>query len=170
MSHAEAVAAILTQAGVTFTPTYIGMQTETPTGQKPWQHDLFSVTFAKAKVSFTAPYKMGLGNRRPKLGSEAKVKRLQAELRDNPRNAYLTAALDAVLRPHCPVESVLHSLLLDSQALHQSFKHWCDDFGYDDDTISALNTYQACCKIGEDLRKLFDQPTLQALQTALEDY
>ena len=51
------------------------------------------------------------------------------------------------------VASVLHSLMLDAQALDQSFADWCDDLGYDDDSISAFDTYRACCENGKNCKR-----------------
>lgn len=39
---------------------------------------------------------------------------------------------------------VLHCLFLDSYAHDVSFQDWCDDFGYNNDSISAKKTYDAC--------------------------
>lgn len=51
-------------------------------------------------------------------------------------------------------ESVVDCLVVDSNALDYPFQDWCDDFGYDSDSISALETYNDCCKIGRKLIKM----------------
>ena len=73
--------------------------------------------------------------------------------------------------PNEPVlADVLYSLLADSSIGRngESFSDFCADFGYDEDSRKAFNTYEACleqysklCKLGVD----FD-----ALEAALEDY
>lgn len=65
---------------------------------------------------------------------------------------------------------VLHSLLLDGEAVNQSFNDWCADFGYDNDSIKALGTYQECCKNGETLRKMFTREQIKSIREALQDY
>lgn len=49
---------------------------------------------------------------------------------------------------------VIDCLMLDSDALDYSFQDWCDNCGYDSDSISALETYNECCKIGRKLMKM----------------
>lgn len=51
-------------------------------------------------------------------------------------------------------ESVVDCLVVDSNALDYPFQDWCDDFGYDSDSISALETYNECCKMGRKLIKM----------------
>lgn len=65
---------------------------------------------------------------------------------------------------------VLYSLILDSSAGDQSFNDWCADYGYSNDSLSALNTYQACCKTSEELRKMFSPDVRKAVADAVQDY
>lgn len=73
-----------------------------------------------------------------------------------------------------PVEpsttSVLYSLVLDAYAIEVSFKDWCWEYGYNEDSIKDLNTYNACCETGDKLRKLFTQADLEWLRETLQDY
>lgn len=89
---------------------------------------------------FTTDYHMGLGNR--KLNKPVSP----------------TAA------------SVLYSLLMDAQSIETSFEHWCSDLGYDADSISALNIYTACCKVGKELNKVFTPEQRTHLSELLQDY
>lgn len=74
-------------------------------------------------------------------------------------------------KPKAPQASdVLYCLLLDSQAANESFNDWCDNFGYSSDSISAFNTYQACCNTAKQLRNIFTAQQIQELQTLLQDY
>lgn len=45
-----------------------------------------------------------------------------------------------------------------------TFQEWCRNFGYSDDSIKALNTYQACAKQYEALSKVFTQEQLEKLR------
>jgi hypothetical protein len=93
-------------------------------------------------AGFETDYFMGLGNRNKKTG-----------------------------RPVAPTAaSVLYSLVSDSNALYSSFKHWCDDYGYDSDSIKAFDTYRACCEIGEKLAKVFTRVQMNELRELLQDY
>lgn len=75
------------------------------------------------------------------------------------------------VRPTAPsAASVLHSLILDSSATEQCFNDWCDDYGYDNDSMKALITYQACCAIGQDMRRVFTHAQREELRELLQDY
>ena len=49
---------------------------------------------------------------------------------------------------------VIDSLMLDSEAMDYSFSEWCDNCGYDSDSITALEIYNECCKIERKLVKM----------------
>lgn len=66
--------------------------------------------------------------------------------------------------------SVLYCLLSDSQASDYNFNDWCDDYGYDNDSIEAFNTYQKCCNTGKSLLKVFTHTQIEALREMLQDY
>lgn len=66
--------------------------------------------------------------------------------------------------------SVLHSLLLDASANDRSFNDWCSDYDYSNDSMKAFETYQACCAIGEKLRKIFNHAQRETLRELLEGY
>jgi len=61
-------------------------------------------------------------------------------------------------------------LTLDAQTLDQSFTDWCAEFGYDDDSISAFDTYRACCENSKKLQKVFSRDTLVKIEELLQDY
>lgn len=48
---------------------------------------------------------------------------------------------------------LLYCLQSDCQAAEGSFDDFCSNFGYDNDSIKALNTYNACCEGAKKLRK-----------------
>lgn len=66
--------------------------------------------------------------------------------------------------------AVLHALLLDSAARDMSFTDWCSDYGYSTDSISALNTYQACSENADKLRSVLSAPVRAELAELLKDY
>lgn len=70
--------------------------------------------------------------------------------------------------PH--VASVLHSLILDSQAARESFPDWCANFGLSDDSINALETYRQCIKNAEKLARVFPRAILATIESNLSDY
>ena len=73
-------------------------------------------------------------------------------------------------RPVAPkAAGVLHSLVLDSSAGDVSFKDWCAEYGYSDDSIGALDTYRACCATATKLRATFKPDVLAAIREAVQD-
>jgi hypothetical protein len=60
---------------------------------------------------------------------------------------------------------VVYSVLSDYSAGEESFEDFCSNFGYDNDSIKALNTYIACQRNGKKVLNLFRE-TLEELQKA----
>jgi len=58
----------------------------------------------------------------------------------------------------------------DSTALEESFKDWCDNFGYSTDSITARSTYKACQRNGERLINLIGNAEIfsQLVESARE--
>lgn len=68
------------------------------------------------------------------------------------------------------VQDVMHSLLLDAEAIDAyDFEDWCGEFGYDSDSISAREAYDACVQTGLKLRNAFGDKTLSELRELFED-
>lgn len=67
-------------------------------------------------------------------------------------------------------KDIMHSLLLDASAGSESFNDWCDNFGYESDSIKAFNTYQHCCNTAKELSKLFTRAELADMREQLQDY
>ena len=70
--------------------------------------------------------------------------------------------------PH--VITMLHSLFVDSQAATQSFKDWCEEYGYSPNSRKVLEMYLECQEIDSKLRATFCQNTLAKLKALFEDY
>jgi hypothetical protein len=60
------------------------------------------------------------------------------------------------------LDDVMSCLASDANAGQQSFRDFCDDFGYDEDSRSAYRTWQACQLTHSKLARLFG-PDLQAV-------
>lgn len=138
------VDAMLHSRNINFSAVLVG-----PTVRDKWECDAWRVTLGK----FTTDYYTGTGHRK----MPANVK---------PNNNFGIKP-----KPTVPCAAdVLYSLLSDASAADQSFGDWCADYGYDADSISALNTYQVCEKIGHEMRKLFDNQTRELFREVLQDY
>jgi hypothetical protein len=82
-----------------------------------------------------------------------------------PKHSSMTA------RPIPPTPAaVLWSLLSDATAGTMSFQDWCSDYGYSDDSLTALGTYRACCASARQLAEVFTRDQMAELQTMLEGY
>lgn len=74
-------------------------------------------------------------------------------------------------RPKRPrIAEVLHSLVLDASAADYNFSDWCDNYGYSNDSIKAMNIYKECLEIAQILRKHFSFDTLRQINELLQDY
>ena len=75
------------------------------------------------------------------------------------------------LKPVSPtVADVVYSLMMDASEVDQSFKNWCSDFGYSDDSIKALNTYRQCQETRDALMVMFGSKVFEQIQEACQDY
>ena len=154
-----AVAEYLASIGVPYKAVYIGEEMRDWGGGKPQQVDAYRVSFG----TFSTDYYMGLGNRKLVKGAPKNTARHNTVAYADYMRGYM--------RPCAPPSAcVLYALLSDAQACDMSFNDWCADFGYDADSINALNTYQACCSIGESMRKVFTSEQRAHLSTLLEEY
>lgn len=155
------VSQFLQSLGITFSALPVG-----ETGREDgWKCDQWFVTIKRTgskAPDMTIPYYTGLGHRKappPPSGAPYRPGTIAHE------------AWRKLAKPQAPhAADVLHSLILDSSAADQSFNDWCADFGYDSDSVKALTTYQACCVIGENMRKLFSREELSTLRDMLQDY
>lgn len=127
------------------TKTFCGKIIE---GKDGWDHFLWNIQIGgKNSKVFTTQYKCGLGH---------VIKSKQSWVEDKPK---------------APSNSdIMYSLLLDSEASDYSFSEWCDNFGFDSDSISVFNTYQQCENIGKQLKRVFSREQIEAMREALQDY
>ncbi|MNR67782.1 hypothetical protein D3C85_1919640 [compost metagenome] len=59
---------------------------------------------------------------------------------------------------------------MDSSGAEQNFHDWCSDFGYDNDSLKAQQTYNACCETLTKMRAFFTGTERTALNELLQDY
>lgn len=67
------------------------------------------------------------------------------------------------------VADVLYSLFNDAQASDLNFHDWCDEYGYSDDSIKAMNTYKQCLEIATYLRKHFSPDQRAAIEAIISE-
>jgi hypothetical protein len=141
--------AMLQSRGIKYSAKLVG-----PTKRDKWECDAWRVSFVRGNAEMETDYFTGTGHRKSKTPN----------LKPG-RFGYMAPS------PVTPCAAdVLYSLCLDAEAESESFQNWCDNFGYDSDSISALNTYQACERIARDLYRVFDRKTLAKFREVLQDY
>ena len=157
----KAVAAFLESKGITFSVTG-GFETK----REDWVCDQWQTRFSRpGKETLVEDYYTGTGHRKSKVKMPADIARLGPNIlaRVNWEKAYL--------KPVAPnAAGVLYSLIRDAQGAEQNFADWCSDYGYDSDSIKALNTYNACCAILTKVRAFFTREERAELDKLLEDY
>lgn len=144
----------LTRAGLAFTISG-GARTERDKWECfAWRAEFRELNYYGPRVKAEFDYYTGVGN----------VKPLSA----------IQKASKHIARPRMPLKpgacDVLASLLLDARAIDESFEGWADGLGLDTDSRKVFATYEACCDIGKQLRKLFTHAQREELQTILQDY
>lgn len=147
--HASNVQAYLAAQGVTFEATG-GARIK----RDDWDCFAWQTTFTRARdgkrVSQYFEYYTGIGH----------VKPYSPHMRGH----------NLPDRPTVPTAAdVLYSLILDSSAIEESFANWCDEYGYDSDSIKHLTTYQACCENAKKLRQVFTREELDKLRDLTSD-
>lgn len=157
-----------------------------------WPHIAYAVTLVRnGKAFWSGPYKLGIGHvkipKPPACDSGQWMWKLRltmdeqgmlyamntrpnADFQDKALQASMCAKLAIAQKVSPTLPDVLHSLLMDSTAKDETFSGWCSNFGYSDDSIKALETYQTCVKIGQTLCKAFTHAELQDLREIFQDY
>lgn len=149
--------AILTQKGA--------IQPPASKEDKPWEHDAWMVRFScRANGrSLGLPFKCGIGHRKPPAFARSQFER-------SPKMAYDRRQLEAAGVPQAPhAADVLHSLVSDDTH-GASFRDWCADFGYDEDSRKALALYEQCQRQTDDARTFFGRELFEKFGEILQDY
>ena len=156
----EQVTSALTKAGINFTVTGKG------TGLKRdnWECDGWMLELSHKNDTEYFDYFTGIGHRTP----------MPKPMDNGPmprRGTLMYEQLEKQRKPVTPeICGIIYSLIMDSDAICESFDNWCNNFGYDSDSLKAFNIYQACTDNAKKMRKIIDNATLELLREALEDY
>lgn len=170
----QTIDAILQAAGVTVTCTATGV-----TSRDGWELDEWRFTLSNsAGLRINFEYFTGVGHReKPNADTRRRAAFGFQGLTEADKKGqtcygrrYL-AAVEKLRKPVTPhVAGLLYSLQSDTQACEQSFDEWCGDFGYDNDSIKAHDTYRACQRNGDQYRRLFNHAQREQIAEALQDY
>lgn len=78
--------------------------------------------------------------------------------------------VDKMNKPKKPTKKdVLYSLIM-SDVSDMNFNDFCNEFGYDNDSIKALKIYEACQKETKAYYNMFDEEEREILGELLQDY
>lgn len=158
-------------------------------GGKPhkWYNITFNVTIKrKDSVVWSGDYRKGLAcldiKRAVKVGwktinpSESNILTVMSRpnmiCHDDPKYLYALQLVVNVCKPQLSLSDVLYCLLLDGAAYFDgmTFEDWCDNCGYDNDSIKAKATYDACDKTGRELVRGIGRDNVAKLVEAFQNY
>ncbi len=167
------VAAYLKAQGIIYKAEFVGTKKD-----QNWERDQFVVIFSNGKISESFDFSTGIGHRLSLIGTNYKLSGKQIESVKTLKETIGTDRLDNtviklssggyVVKP--TQASVLYCLLSDADLGSESFDDFCDNLGYNSDSIADFKTYQACMATAKQLRKIFTSEQRQALQELLQDY
>lgn len=167
------VAAYLKAQGISYKAEFVGTKKD-----QNWERDQFVVTFSNGKIAESFDYGTGIGHRLGLIGTNYKLSVKQIESvktlietigTDRLDNTVIKLSNgDYVVKP--TQASVLYCLFSDADLGSESFDDFCDNLGYNNDSISDFKIYQACMATEKQLRKIFTSEQRQALQELLQDY
>lgn len=168
---------ILVSNNVSFSVQYLGVKEkalDSDTGMDEWR-----ITFSTDKSKEIFEFCTGMGHRKWDKPYSSKVvlphgvKSYPYTYKDLGKEGtvHYENMARANLKPVCPhATDLLYCIVLDSEACDYSFKDWCENFGYDEDSRKALKIYLQCQENGEKLRKIFKNETLEQIKSLLQDY
>ena len=162
-AHDIAVNAILEREKVGYSARLTGAGID----RNSWTCDAWEVCFMVGARRVLFSYHTGTGHRVISKQEKARIVRYYG----NHKTAWVSRTIEEYAKPYAPKPaSVLACLLLDARALDLSFKVWCDEYGYSDDSLSALDTYRACCDIAQKLYSAFSRQVIAEFSGILADY
>ena len=116
------------------------------------------------------PYFTGLGHRKPRALGREDRRECEALLRSAKPDPKDIRVYTKEVTPK--LDDILYCLVADASAVRMTFADWCSDFGYSDDSIKALETYNASVSNGRRVEKILlaKGVTLEKAQEAFQDY
>lgn len=79
-------------------------------------------------------------------------------------------ALENSVFPAPKPADVLYSVVMDAMACDMSHSMWCDEYGYDTDSIKARRAWMQCVETGHAVRNLIGHKHWEELTEALQNY
>jgi len=137
--------------------------------QDDWKYDGWKITITGPnKKKQTFDYKTGLGHRELSAIDKQRCKTYKYQVGSIAYKNYIRTASWVIYKP-CEAD-VLYCLLSDTDAGMCTFSEFCNEFGYDSDSIKAFKTYQACQESTDKIKSLFNSKQIEELKELLQDY
>jgi hypothetical protein len=132
-----------------FYPTYVckNIDSVCKNIDSKWNHFVWTCELITSKGSIRLVFKTGLAH---------VIKAKSSFFNDKPKPPTL--------------EDVLYSLIADSRAAELSFGDWCDEYGYEEDSISAFYIYRECCETAKKLKTIYSRNEIEEIKEFLKDY
>lgn len=73
-------------------------------------------------------------------------------------------------KPKCKPLDVLYSLMMDAEAIDYTFADWCDNLGYDSDSMKAKKIYDECLGNAILIRQSLGDKKISELRELFQDY
>lgn len=160
----KAVAEYLTAQGITFAVNG-GFETK----RDDWTCDQWQVVFTRpGKAPMVSDYFTGTAHRQLTAMGKMEVQREKRGANSPGYIARMKAQHSKPVAP--PAAGVLYSLLLDASSGEQNFHDFCDEYGYNKDSIKDQANYNACCETLTKMRAFFTGTERTALNELLQDY
>lgn len=119
-------------------------------------------------------YSTGIGHRIAKTESRLCKDEFKKVMNKNPQKTKSNLLLyidelKAVSKPKpLNIDDVLYSLILDAQSGAESFEDFCDNFGYNEDSIKHNEIYKACQKNAKKVKTFIKD--LETASELFQDY
>lgn len=68
------------------------------------------------------------------------------------------------------IKDIMFALLSDANFGKDTFESFCNEIGYNTDSINALSIYKQCIKTSKKLDSMFNEAELRELNILLSDY
>ena len=135
---------LLQREQIDYTATLMMKYAKSDDTANPWLHDLWRVTFTRVgkgkPTTFSLDFRTGTGHRRK---------------------------FDTPVIPKAA--SVLSSVVMEDTR-GESFDSWCANFGFDNDSIKALDIYRMCQRQTDEAKKFFGEYVYHTLAVLTENY
>lgn len=157
------------ELAITSDATHVALVTKGPDGKRAeWPCDEWRVTIRYQDKAHVTPFKCGVGHRKMRPGVTCDRGSFYAnDGRESATRDAVVAAERGWTKPLPPsTADVLSCLAREADACERSFAEWCSDLGENEDSRKALDTYLACQKTGDALRRLFGGEVLAKLAAA----